>query len=65
MTLIVRHKDTIYFDDLVLVASHAGGTFGTSLHHKLYKHPSYNALIGVSGTLNQGELPLKKILMLV
>ena len=51
MTVIVRHDNTLYFDDLILTANHVGGTFAKAPHPKVYRHPNFNALIGVSGAI--------------
>jgi hypothetical protein len=52
MTTIVRLNDDIYFDNLVLLASHAGGFISTTKDkHKLFKHPSYPVVIGISGAM--------------
>lgn len=52
MTTIVRLNDDIYFDNLVLLASHAGGFISdTKDKHKLFKHPSYPVVIGISGAM--------------
>lgn len=55
MTTIVRHNDTLYFDNLLLIASHQGGTFANAKQPKVYKHPSFNAFIGISGALEAGH----------
>lgn len=55
MTTIVRYKDKLYFDNLLLIASHQGGTFTNAKQPKVYKHPSFNALIAISGALEAGH----------
>ena len=52
MTTIVRLGGDIYFDNLVLLATHAGGFISdTKGKHKLFKHPSYPVVIGLSGAM--------------
>lgn len=55
MTTIVRYNDKLYFDNLLLIASHKGGTFTNAKQSKVYKHPSFNALIAISGALEAGH----------
>ena len=52
MTTIVRLGDDIYFDNMILLATHAGGfVTDTKGKHKLFKHPSYPVVIGLSGAM--------------
>ncbi len=52
MTTIVRLGDDIYFDNMILLATHAGGfVTDTQGKHKLFKHPSYPVVIGISGAM--------------
>ena len=52
MTTIVRLGDDIYFDNMILLATHAGGfVTDTKGKHKLFKHPSYPVVIGISGAM--------------
>lgn len=56
MTTIVRLGDDIYFDNLVLLATHAGGFISdTKGKHKLFKHQSYPVVIGLSGAMTATE----------
>ena len=52
MTTIVRLGDDIYFDNMILLATHAGGfVTDTKGKYKLFKHPSYPVVIGISGAM--------------
>lgn len=63
MTTIARYKDTIYTDRFILQATTHGG-ISTELmpnEHKLFRHPSFPIIIGMSGSINPQAFQLVEI----